>query len=74
MAAGGAVALLAGESRRVVPRQVDGMERERLWRRFALVSRVDRYHGRTRRRIPVVVLTAVTEAPRADCEGACVIP
>jgi F420H(2)-dependent quinone reductase len=41
--------------RRVVPREATAGERERLWRRFAAMSPVERYQEKTRRRIPVVV-------------------
>jgi F420H(2)-dependent quinone reductase len=57
LAAGDAIAVLGRERLCVRPHKATGAERERLWRRFAAVSPVDRYQGRTSRRIPVVVLT-----------------
>jgi F420H(2)-dependent quinone reductase len=57
LAAGEAIAVLGRERLQVRPYEATGAERERLWQRFASASPVDRYQGRTSRRIPVVVLT-----------------
>jgi F420H(2)-dependent quinone reductase len=61
LAAGDAIAVLGRERLRVRPHEATGAERERLWRRFASVSPLDRYQRRTSRRIPVVVLSRVKE-------------
>jgi deazaflavin-dependent oxidoreductase (nitroreductase family) len=56
-ATGDAIAVLGRERRSIRSHEATGAERERLWRRFASVSPVDRYQRRTSRHIPVVVLT-----------------
>jgi F420H(2)-dependent quinone reductase len=56
-ATGDAIAVLGRERRSIRSHEATGAERERLWRRFASASPVDRYQRRTSRHIPVVVLT-----------------
>jgi deazaflavin-dependent oxidoreductase (nitroreductase family) len=64
LAAGDGVAVLGRDRRRIRPYEASGAERERLWRRFAAASPVDRYQRRTSRRIPVVVLVCTGAGQR----------
>ena len=58
--AGGAVAVVGGERRRVRPRIVEGEERERLWRLLARQSpSIDHYPTFTDREFPVIRLERV---------------
>jgi deazaflavin-dependent oxidoreductase (nitroreductase family) len=56
-AAGSGVVTIGRERREVRPRETEGAERERLWRRFAEVyPAVDDYARYTERELPVVLL------------------
>jgi deazaflavin-dependent oxidoreductase (nitroreductase family) len=58
--------LIAGTHIRVRAREADGPEREALWDRFVAADpSYERYQGRTKRRLPVVLLEPMTRQIRS---------
>jgi F420H(2)-dependent quinone reductase len=49
--------VLGAQRQRVTPTIATGAERERLWRRFCAVAPLEHYQRRTRRTLPIVILT-----------------
>lgn len=79
-AAGEGVAIRGSDRRPVTATVVEDARRERLWRRFAAVSPVERYQRQTTRRLPVVALTPLcvrgrdavwTPGPRLPALASC---
>jgi deazaflavin-dependent oxidoreductase (nitroreductase family) len=58
-AAGEGIAIRGRHRRAVAATVVEGARRDRLWRRFAAVSPVERYQRQCARRLPVVALRPV---------------
>jgi deazaflavin-dependent oxidoreductase (nitroreductase family) len=68
-AAGEGIAVLGRERRRVRPLEATGVQRERLWQRFAAVSPLNHYQRQTSRRIPVIILAPAEPASGiSSCE------